>query len=858
MRAVLVFVGLVVVGLIVWLSTNTNPAPMPGKLRQAASTPTTAVLAPATDAPTPVADRLPAAPVTDTPAANVRVVMFGSEAGVAGVAVHFLRPELDWQKMSEAEQQECVALMPDEAAYEQRYCTQAITDDTGGCYVPPGQNGTDVSARSGTLFAQGHLRADARETMLLVLRQDFTLNILVVDAAGRPAPGVRVQAQRVASSSDPDRQGSALSFDDTDADGRCRQRHIQLLAGTDASCQLDLQAVVPGGAGPAVRIDVTSPPDEVVLHLPAAGAVTVHVRDAEGRPLDLAFLDETRVLLAALDHQPSNPTESIDGQSESFTAQLDARTDAHFPFVSFDRWLSARYRTVREPVGCAGPTLANPSVELTVQEGADDVIVVGTLLLPTDAPYAAQHPVLSYLAENHRGMTTLRTDERGRLRCNLGPGAAGQLTKLHFASRPGTRDAGLFADLPARPLQSGINDLGAVRLAPFGVLVAGRLLCDPGITLQQVAFALEQKHGRTWLPVHNLKTQWQTGRFTVRGDLPEVEALRIRVFDGPYLPVEPIECRSGDTDVEISLRAAGSATASFLIDRDTLPSLLAVRLRRTSPAEPADPERELHWRMRDPYAMTARNGHASTTWGGLEPGSYRLTVECQGSGEPFLSLDAIQIGSGECADPRLCDIDLRGRVRLLEIRATGGYGADITDANAFVLIQGKGETWSGYSLRSGTARIATATSVDLLVLAKDCEMARADGVTASCSIALKPAQQAKLTVALPSPLPEGMQLQLLLLPQLGFPRGNSINLDNGRGMAIDSFFVEEVAVGADGAAEVPVRWPGEYSAEARLQKGGRGGYYLRGFEPRKFTLPGTVALTIEPKGYEQTLQRAVK
>ena len=367
----------------------------------------------------------------------------------------------------------------------------------------------------------------------------------------------------------------------------------------------------------------------------------------------------------------------------------------------------------------------------------------------------------------------------------------------------------------------------------------------------------ERRQGTRWAQEYNLRPSWQPdGSFTVRSSIAAGAPLRILVREGPYLPVEPIECTTGATDVEIHLRAACSATATFRCDDGAPVELLTVRLERTEPPENPDP-RQQRRRSFDRSGLQAKDGHAAKHWTGLAPGTYRLTAECQGSGQPFLTIDAIQIRGGECTDPRLSAIDLRGRLRSLEIRATGRDGADIADRDAFVLVQSKGKTWQGYNLQRGVARVATTATVDLLVIAKGYQIARAEGVTASCSIALQPAPTAKLSVVLPAALPDNVRLQLLLSPQLGFNRDASLSLDTGRGMGLASFFTEELAVAGDSTIDVPVRWPGDYAIEGRLSRGADASYSLRDFDPRQVTLSATAVTVVRvgARGLDAALQR---
>lgn len=863
MRSALASVSLLVVAAIVWLliTGSADPAPAGARVEAAAGAPAPAATV-STSIPAPAAPE-PArqlAPLVDAGApSNVRVVTFGSEEGVAGATVRYMPPNFDWQKLTDAERQQFSSERDSEARL-QHLGAETTTGADGGCSVPVGASGTQVTARSGELYAEAYVRADAKEPTVLALRPDRALHALVVDAAGRPAPGIRLQAQRIAGATEPaGRERSGIWLGETDATGHYQQQHFQTLADKNAIQTFELWASSLGASSPTVRIEATEPPAEVVLHLPVAGAVTVHVRDIDGKPIDPALLGDAKVRLNSLDKQPAGAQElnATLNMNQSDTAAIDAGGDARFPCVAFDRWLIVRQGYSVDQLSVAGPTLANPALELTLRETADDVILTGTLLQQDGAAFAERAFMVSYRADGNSGSRSARTDANGRMRCNLSHYAKGLQATLGFATMPSPGAAGMAVELPPRKLQAGVLDLGEVRLQPFGILIAGRLHCDEGVDCKRANFEFERKVGERWNQEFNLYPDWQPdGSFVAHSGIAKGEPMRLIVHEGAYLPVEPIGFRAGDTDVTVSLRAAGSATATFLIDERTPVDRLALRLRRTQPPEQLDWRQQMMQRHAD-MQLSHKDGHASRSWTGLEPGTYQLTAACQGNGEPFLTIDSIEIGGGPCTDPRLSDIDLRGRLRRLEIRATGADGAPITDANAFVLITSKSDEWNGYSLRSGVATIATATAVDLWVLAKGHRMATAEAVSDSCSIALQAATEAQLAVTIPSPLPDGAKVRLRLLPKLGLSKRAQLTLDNGSGMGLESFLLEQSPVAADGSATVTVRWPGEYSIEGTVGLGDRGGSYFRDFEPRTLTLPaaGTVALRIGKGEFDKALQR---
>jgi hypothetical protein len=411
-------------------------------------------------------------------------------------------------------------------------------------------------------------------------------------------------------------------------------------------------------------------------------------------------------------------------------------------------------------------------------------------------------------------------------------------------------------ELPPRKVQKGRNDLGDVQLESSRVLLAGRVVRGDGAGDEQPAVEVHRSQGTWWSQAWDLHLEWpERDRFELRGVLADGTPLRLVVREGPWLPVAPLDCAVGAKDLELRLEVAASLTATFLVDERTPVALLLWRLLRVEPPE----ERDLHAAIMDRYRFlgqdTPKDGKLQRSWTGLTSGTYRLTVACPGIDEPVAQLDALRVDRGPCADPRLLAIDLRGRVRTLQVRATDADGRPVQDRAAFVVPVSRQKEWSGFHLGLGFVDLATTGPVDLLVVAPGHRVARYEAAVRDCTVELQRAAEARITVALPFPLPEGRSLSLRLEPVLEVPRGTGIQLDTGRGMGIENFLFESAPVGADGVATVPVRMPGRHQLRVVLDDR----RYIYGLEPRTLELAadgGTATVRVLEKDLNEALSKS--
>ncbi|HEX6810093.1 MAG TPA: hypothetical protein VF384_00595 [Planctomycetota bacterium] len=678
--ALLVFAAIVAC-FALWGAGPRAPSPAVPAGPASAGAPQTAVapLANAAGAASPTIDntstqRQAAEPAITGPEANVRVVLASNGEPVAGATVRFRQPRFGLTDVDVAQQlrEEFEGgEFGDREALLQRIGLQVVTDAEGRCRVAVGESGTEVVARSGELFAQGRADAYSTDEVVLRLRPDCTLRVLVLDAAGRPAPGVLLWMTRTR-----EHGPEGWELGPTDAEGRFEHRHTQRYLGDANTGTAQIAASPPAGQSEAVTFDLAAPPPEIVLRLPAAGSVTVRLRDARGQPLDISLLADPLVTLTAYDREPETRDERM-----GWSARIDANAEAAFSPVVFGRYLVVGNGPSLEQVdasaeaeqsslglrrhppqrrstlehGFTGPTAANPHVDVTLQESPKDVILLATLRLADGKPVAARTFTVSCRSGNDVSSNDVRSGTTGRMRCNLGNCATSEDCVVCISSDAEGHLAALALELPPRGLTAGINDLGELRIEPQGVLVAGRFVPDAGIRGSWAQLGFERRLGNDWVQQEHWRMQLEQlpdGTFRCTSAIPAGAPIRVLVSDGPYLPVDPIECKAGDRDIEIRLRTAGEATATFLVDDSAKLGPLEFHLRRTQPPQELDMRARIR-EHQNHFVTTLEKGRIEWHWWGLTPGTYQLTVVHPDVAEPLVSIDGVTIAIGPCT-MRVC------------------------------------------------------------------------------------------------------------------------------------------------------------------------------------------------------------
>ncbi len=559
-----------------------------------------------------------------------------------------------------------------DAAWESGAVVAAVFDrgrllrtGTDGCAALPAfAAAAQVAARHGALAGAMDVSCDQPPPWELRLAVQRRVNVLVLDSAGDPAPGVPVGIAA-------DWLGSPATIwrGTTGVDGT----QTLVLADDSLADALDARvaALAVGRDMPQVPFDPRGAGDvSVELRLPPTGALRVVLRTLDGTP----FRGAARVVVMPAD----DATETSAPRTELARWQRADAVEgvALFPRVGLgvrlhvlaldpdDAWLRAE-------TSCAGPVAAGQEAAVEVVVGQALPVVVGRLVTPDGVPVDGQafvarlvvDPELDVLDDLDLDATT---DAAGRFRlafaASLEEGASAALEIGRHAATPWggvERDSVVTVELSALE-PGGVTDVGDVTTDAFTKLVAGRVLDASGAPLADAEIVISRKtsYGALDLGAAKGARSGPDGTFDVRGAAQRGRLLVSAQARGWYLP-EPHEFGAGATGVELRLRTAGGVAGRIRMADVPRGFLVSVRVRSVAETGAAHADSRLT-RLAD--LDTATGAFELFT---LPPGTATVEVWVGfGDTEPALVVPDVAVVAGELTrDPRLADIDLSAAAR---------------------------------------------------------------------------------------------------------------------------------------------------------------------------------------------------
>ncbi len=652
----------------------------------------------------------------------------------------------------------------------------------GSLRVPAPAGETAVLALHSSLAALATFGPDSAERVELELRPSPTLRVLLLEADGSPAPDRLVRLR-------PRDAAVWLQEGRTDGEGLATFPHLGLQIGGPGAAA-ELVAASPLLAHAAVEsvfaLDAI-PADPVILRLPATGTVEVLVDGVGPPPTGRSSVQLRLAQPEAAATPPGALGDSVPatGGRARLPVGLGLQLQARAPIDGADAPFGPPF---------AGPVRAGQTVTIRLDPEAGVLVLAGRLLHPDRRPVAErwidaglERPSLS---GDSTHWTRARTNAEGDflLRWPL-EATAPRPDRLRLELRPpgsDQADAGLELVLPT-PLSAGRVELGERVLVELPLLASGRLVDSQGAGIADALLMVEERYelnrpgGAQEMWQTNFEwsaTTGQDGAFVLRGRLPELP-LRLRLRAREFLPlVQPF--RAGDRGLLLQAQRGASLRGSLLLPEGVPPSALAVLLHRTD-AE-ASPN------------VAATDREAGFAWDRLAPGLYRVEVRAGGAAEALAEIDAVLVEAGqENRDPRLQQIDLRQRLRLIRIECVDPDGAAV----GLAVVEEAGGTGEPrhWSAPHGEAQILSDRwPLDLRVRAAGFRSTTLRGVEQDRRVVLRRGLRVRLELAEPPQLPTGMRLGYTLLPADGedFGSGQRAPLD------------------ADGRAELSLDAPGRY------------------------------------------------
>ncbi len=583
-----------------------------------------------------------------------------------------------------------------------------------------------------------------------------TIAIRAVDPEGRPVEGLALCLDEAGGMgfalhdeyplTDQDGRAAIAPYPwDRDALDRGLPRFViaQVLAEHPVQAPVDASSLVGG---------------EVELRVPATGRLRGHVRDPQGRSVQAG-----RVVLfwrpggtdPGARSDPSAAHVGLRFQDGSFLSPpVEVGSDVHVRLTLTDE-LSV------VPVTVPGPRAPGEIVEVDF-DAVCDAIVVARLVDPAGEPLrnrklratwtmgrpgdldrerVPRRPfnhyehvetdedgvvclrwTLHFFDEFRLGDLTLRRDGR-----EDPPHWSGELTKS-----PAVR-----VDLPP-VLAPGANDLGTLVFAPLPLLVAGKVVDERGEGIAGVRVRVECQR-RADAPDHWRDEQHvyvhshDDGTFEVRAFLEDVGStfeeraldyrLHVEAKEGHLDVRTPF--RPGQEGVKAVLAAAGRVDVEPLCDDPEYSRGMRFHLRREGSERNVHGPRRLSWEH--------------LRWNVVPPGTYELCVMGERPWILLAHVEGIEVEAGELLrDPRLCPLDLRGKLRLLTLIVRDEKGLLIPDPRGRIL-ENDGTGQDRLS-RDGEVKllIPEGSEWDVVVSAKGYRPVLVENLTEDREIALRP------------------------------------------------------------------------------------------------------------------------
>jgi hypothetical protein len=632
-------------------------------------------------------------------------------------------------------------------------------DADGKARVTLGKEWTKVAAVQGALFGELQLRDNSVPPAAgyrIELAPELGVTVRVVDDRDEPCAGVPLGLALLdAANADAAMSISAFPLAISDAQGLATIPHLQGMCaaggsagGADDRRIYDLErrgsrrkaaiaappkpvwhvrALVLGSRENGVAFDPTAPPSApLALRLPPCG--TLRVRAESGGKPAVGFRGVYARRLTGANEQAS----ALDGGYRH--AYADADGWARFPWVA----LGLRFELYSATSGGVhgqhdGPTARNQEVDVVLQPAADAALLAGRLLYPDRSPARGLRIVLRANGENLWLHEQSKTDADGRFVVNLGSLGDDRAAKSMWIETVVKDAPAQRAELAGRTLPTGREDLGDIVLDDPPLLVAGRFtVAGTGAPFaEDVSLEVERQ-----LPPepgeHEAQWEWldgqsahkgKDGRFVVRG-AAAAGNYRLQVGSDKALPTAPIAFRVGAADLVVELQLGNRLAASALLPPKTPElqvrfKLLPSRPQALTRPDDDDDDDARRVQLEADIELNAK-GRADARWNALPADTYTLRVELWTTGSELLTIPDVVVPPPATPDPRLVDIDLRARLRLVEVAVVGADGKALPRSNGAVFAQGTNvEPWRGVAIREDVADLVLPPGpYDLLVCAR--------------------------------------------------------------------------------------------------------------------------------------------
>lgn len=746
----------------------------------------------------------------------VRVVDRATREPVAGATVGWVGEGLDqvWENATEYDPDLAFLGRSIELQVE-RAGWQTTTDAEGFARVTLGEWTTVIAEHDGR-YGQLHLQHSTPPPPgghVLELAPDLTLRVQVLDDGGAPASGVPVGIGIHDGGKLQQFWGWDAAARTDGPDGIAVIRHVQALSREDEEFATKGQDPeryrarihLPGIDDAGVAFTLTALSDEpIVLRLPPCGRVCARA-EIGGEPMR-GFAGAT-----LREHVAEQNVWRPDRCSA--TRGIDADGWVRFAHVPLGRELVVGTESNGSlQTTFRGPVARDQEVRVVIAPTPESILLAGRMLDVDRQPLRDTALQCTARGPKFRRHVRFRTDANGRFLITVGKPRDDSAVDLLRFDRFAPDAPPLRAELAARTLRAGIDDLGDVVLGRGERIVAGSFIDEHGPCTKRVRFWLERYDEtisdpeRQWRRVQDvLAHQDGTGRFELSGTAPPGR-LRLQFGQHDRLPTEPVEFAPGTDDLEVRLRSGHALTVTVVHDEQMPEDAFYAELRPAGATASPLPERDAGRHRVRPWASeTGERSHLQ--WPALEPGTYAMELRLWAHDAPLLRIDDVVVPPPEGGDPRLADIDLGALVRVLTLRlhdAEGKLLADV-DGLAFAAGQDPAATWSASMLYQPTTRLLLPRqgAKELLVTATGYQPARIAVADAAADLRLHRWPTLPVEVAGVPELPAKVRLVARLEPEHAEEVRFAAQWSNGSRK--DLFAVPDGGVTVqDGRALVPI------------------------------------------------------
>jgi len=623
---------------------------------------------------------------------------------VAGADVHWAN-SVQSQRVMEDRSMQQFAWYSEPGRMAKELGWHTISDEQGRVRVWYTKPELLVTAVKDDRYGQGMFQADPNEDLVVYLEPDRNVRVRVRDATGAVARGVAVGVKGKHIHQQTEHFDFTFVQRQTDDDGIAAFTHLQTMEqwrlygeSQQPYDAWEFAVVTPGDGSKPVRIAADNLPSEPVeLRLDGSGHL------------------EVRLTVAG---KPASPAPGVH--------LVLHPSPIHMLVTPFSIWPDdqGRYRWRHLALGTSfaigngqwqvpldGPQSEGEVARRDLRLEDHLVVAIGRALDEDGEPIPEDDLRLLVHSDEGDDEHILETDAHGRLlwlqQVPDEPTAPQHMRLLW--EREG--QPALQADLGARALSRGLNDLGDMRLRPAEVTLAGRVVGDLGernnchLSIEQ--FVANEEPGDDedkWQHVWHVRVTLADDGTFVSYHAFEPGRYRIRAGAPDLIEAQPVEFQPGQRDVRIEVRRGSRVFASCVVPEGMRPNSLRAFLIGTAPEQDEDRAASL---------PMLRGPNPQFRWWGKPPGTYALEIRLAAADTVVQRIEGIVLPDG-ASDPRLKDIDLRAAVNAVRIQIE----TDAKNVEQLMLFpQPQGKRWRGVPADVGDNVVALPANTHQLLVA---------------------------------------------------------------------------------------------------------------------------------------------